>query len=67
MDLINLPNGCALWWEDNEAGGRIYYSDENGIDMIIWDTALTSAETLLCAVNRENYLRFEESIERKRK
>jgi len=66
MDLITLPNRCNLWWRNNGAGGRTYYTDENGIDMIIWDTALTGIETLICAINQENHLRFAEAIERKK-
>ncbi len=38
--ICDLPNGCSLYVEDNEAGGRIYYSDEIGSGILVWDTAL---------------------------
>ena len=50
---IDLPNGCSLYWRDNEVGGRTYYSDECGISSFIWDTATTNMSTLLAAMTQE--------------
>lgn len=55
-----LLNGSTLYWEENEVGGRTYYSDEVGLyGGIVWDTSLISKETLEAALihegsNKEN-------------
>jgi len=51
-----LPNGCMLYWKDNGVGGRIYTSDECGIDAFVWDTAVTDMSTLLMAMAQEEFL-----------
>ena len=53
---IDLPNGCTLYWQRNEVGGRTYTSDEVGPQMIVWDTALTDDSTLLAAMTHEAHL-----------
>lgn len=48
-----LPNGCTIFWEQNEVGGRRYYSDECGITSLVWDTSITDESTLLAAMTQE--------------
>lgn len=48
-----LPNGCSLFMKENEVGGRVYYSDEVGGGVGIWDTALVDKSTLLAAIVEE--------------
>lgn len=56
MDSYPLPNGYWLFWKDNEDGGRTYFSNENGLESIIWDTCLTDESTLLAAIVKEKEL-----------
>ena len=57
MDYVcTLPNSCSLYVEDNEAGGRTYYSDEIGSGVLVWDTALVNKSTLLTAIEEEDKL-----------
>ena len=53
-----LPNGCTLYWRENEAGGRTYYSDEVSPFTLVWDTALICESTLLAAIVQEQKLKF---------
>jgi hypothetical protein len=55
-----LPNGCTLYWRPNGVGGRIYFSDEIGGGVQVWDTALVDFTTLLAALNQEMALRATE-------
>ena len=55
-----LPNGCTLYWEPNEVGGRRYASDEVGGGVHVWDTALVNESTLLAALTIEAALRYRE-------
>ena len=50
---FDLPNGCTMYWKENDAGGRTYTSNEVGIDMMVWDTALTDDSTLMAAMTQE--------------
>jgi len=59
---IDLPNGCYLFWDDNKVGGRIYYSDEVGGGVTVWDTSLVDLSTMLAAMTQEMKLQKEESI-----
>jgi hypothetical protein len=59
-----LPNGCRLYWEDNKAGGRTYYSDEIGGGVMVWDTCLCEESTLLAALTTEATLEQRERIQR---
>ena len=64
---VDLPNGCTLFWEVNEAGGRTYTSDEIGVLTTVWDTALMDSSTLLAAMTQEAALvRLERHWEEKR-
>jgi len=49
----DLPNGCELFWKRNAAGGRSYYSNEVGVDVLVWDTAVVDQTTLLAAMTKE--------------
>jgi hypothetical protein len=49
-----LPNGCMLFVQDNGVGGRTYTSDEIGRGVMIWDTALVDASSLLAAMTEES-------------
>lgn len=51
--LCNLPNGCSLYMKENEVGGRIYYSDEVGDGLFVWDTSLVDMGTLMAAITEE--------------
>ncbi len=53
--------GNTLLVEDNEVGGRRYWSDEIGGGVCVWDTSLVSTEMLKLA------LAAEESAEAKEK
>lgn len=57
---IRLPNGCTLYIADNEVGGRRYMSDEVGGGVVVWDTAVVDASTLLAAIVTEESLLFSE-------
>jgi hypothetical protein len=66
-NYIMLPNGCALYWKDNTVGGRIYYSDEIGGGVFVWDTCLVDQSTLLAAIVQEENLRIKEFHKKKNK
>lgn len=55
-----LPNGCTLFWNPNEAGGRTYISDEIGGGVVVWDTCCCDESTLLAAMNIEAMYQREE-------
>ncbi len=57
-----LPNGCHLYWEDNEVGGRRYDSDEVGGGINVWDTCLVQDSTLLAALTQEAELQYLEKF-----
>lgn len=61
---VELANGCTLYWETNQVGGRTYFTDEIGGGAVVWDTSIISGNTLLCALSIEKSL---ETIERLRK
>lgn len=56
QSLYTLPNTCSLYWEENGAGGRSYYSDEIGGGVLVWDTTLVDRGTLLAALLQEEIL-----------
>ena len=64
-----LPNGCTLYWKTETHGGRVYFSDECGGGVAVWDTAIVSDSTLLAALTQEASIQKVEQIaaERKRK
>lgn len=45
--------GNTLFVEDNEVGGRRYWSDEIGGGVCVWDTCLVSTEMLKLALQKE--------------
>ena len=45
--------GNTLFVQDNGAGGRTYWSDEIGHDVIVWDTSIISKEMLQFAMETE--------------
>jgi hypothetical protein len=51
--VVDLPNGCTLYWELNDVGGRTYTSDEIGDGVLVWDTALIDVSTLMAAMTHE--------------
>jgi hypothetical protein len=61
-DACRLPNGCHLYYKDNEAGGRTYWSDEIGGGVMVWDTCLVDQDTLLAAIVQEGTFRYKETI-----
>jgi hypothetical protein len=50
---IEMRNGYMLHWRTNEAGGRVYSSDEIPTGVEVWDTCLVHYETLLEAITLE--------------
>ena len=55
---VLIPNSCRLYWKvDPYTGGRIYYSDEIGGGVTVWNVALVSEATLLAAIVEELGLR----------
>lgn len=55
-----LPNGSTLYWKQNEAGGRTYFSDEVGGGVHVWDTCLVDQSTVLAALTKEWELSIQE-------
>ena len=47
--VMALPNGSMLFCQNNEKGGRIYYSNENG-GVPVWDTSAVENTTLISAM-----------------
>jgi hypothetical protein len=52
--------GNTLFVEDNEVGGKRYWSDEIGGGVVVWDTALVSPEMLRLALADEEITAEEE-------
>lgn len=65
-EVIQLPNGCALYSKRNEIGGRVYMSDEVGGGVFVWDTSLVAPSTLIAALHAENVISLKEYHERKK-
>jgi hypothetical protein len=42
-----------LWVQDNEVGGKRYWSDEIGGGVVVWDTCLVSGEMVRLALKAE--------------
>lgn len=60
-DLGQLPNGCHLFRQANQAGGFTYTSDEiSQIGVLVWDTCSVNQSTLLAAIIAEENRKFEE-------
>jgi len=48
--------GHQLFVENNEVGGRRYWSNEIGGGVLVWDTCLVGEEMLVLAVEAETKL-----------
>lgn len=53
VEICRLPNGCTLYRKENAVGGHRYWSDEVGGGVVIWDTSLVAASTLMAAIVEE--------------
>lgn len=58
----SLPNGCTLYWRKDDLGGRMYWSDEIGGGVKIWDVSFIGMDTLLAAVTKEFDLQYREAV-----
>jgi len=63
--VSELPGGYHLFRKPNEVGGHIYYSDEVGGGVHVWDTAVVAESTLLAAIVAEHKRQFEEELKRR--
>lgn len=61
-----LPNGCTLYVRDDIVGGREYFTDENGIETLIWSTSLVSQTSVIAALNEENKIQYIEDLIRRK-
>lgn len=57
-DLGTTPTGCHLFRKPNGVGGYIYFSDEIGGGVVVWDTALVNESTLLTAIVCEHHREY---------
>ena len=57
-ELGRLPNGATLFRKVNEVGGHVYFSDEVGGGVHVWDTCLVAQSTLLFAMAKEEERRY---------
>ncbi len=53
-EVAQDSRGNTLFVEDNEVGGKRYWSDEIGGGVLVWDTCLVSGEMLRLAWEQEN-------------
>lgn len=49
-EVGKTQQGFTLYSEDNEVGGKRYWSDEVGGGVCVWDTCLVASETLQLAI-----------------
>ncbi len=61
-DLGCLFNGVHLYRRQNDAGGHIYYTDECGMMVGVWDTCLTNETTVLAALLAERQRKYLEQV-----
>lgn len=52
-EVCELPNGATLYRQKNGAGGYTYYSDEIGGGVMVYDTCLVAASTLMATLTEE--------------
>lgn len=52
-EVCQDSRGNTLFVEDNEVGGRRYWSDEIGCGVVVWDTSLVSSEMVKLALAAE--------------
>ena len=55
----------TLYVEDNEVGGRRYWSDAISGGVVVWDTSLVSPEELAVCLGIEERLRTEDELEKR--
>lgn len=65
IKVADLPNGHELFVEDDEVGGRVYWSSEIGGGVVVWRTSLVDSSTVLAALVEQE--RFETQQRWKRK
>jgi len=65
-DLGALSNGCHLYRKPNQVGGHVYFSDEVGGGVHVWDTALVDEGTLLAALCCEKNRRYFEYLDKEK-
>jgi len=66
MNECEIGNGFRLYWKDNGVGGRIFYSDEIGNGVVVWDTCCVDSITLLAALHKEHELLHLEAIQKEK-
>jgi hypothetical protein len=64
--IAMLPNGCTLYWKLNGLGNRVYYSDEIGGGVHVWDTTIVDQSTILAAIVEEQRMLKYERIQHER-
>jgi hypothetical protein len=52
-EVCQDSRGNTLYVEENEVGGRRYWSDEIGGGVVVWDTSLVSPEMVQLALDTE--------------
>jgi hypothetical protein len=52
-EIGTTSRGYTIFEEDNEVGGKRYWSDEIGGRVFIWDTSLIDVESLEFAIAYE--------------
>ena len=57
-----LPNGSTLAWRRNDAGGRTYTTDEVGVPVLIFDSAINDPISILAAMVKEQELSVYETF-----
>jgi hypothetical protein len=55
-EIAVTSRGYTLFVEENEVGGRSYWSDEIGGGVMVWDTSLVGEDTLRLALSTERLL-----------
>lgn len=54
MQFVGITSrGYSIFVQDNEVGGKTYWSDEIGGGVIVWDTSLVSRESVEFALKKE--------------
>lgn len=52
-EIGKTNRGYTIFVQDNEVGGKTYWSDEIGGGVIVWDTSLVSRESVEFALSKE--------------
>lgn len=65
IESIEMPNGyCLFVYEDTLVGGRVYFSDEIGGGVEVWQTALVDRTTVSFALAHELWLSTKEAMDK---